>query len=153
MSQSAERPLLVYPDRLHRLSVQMEQMSLRAHEIVADTEEIARVMEKLVEELARGLDAVPLQNGMSTTDVLEKRFEIGPRQSYADVVQRLVGEPVFSLDEAYETIRHRITTDSKRVRDGLRQSLDRDERFRRLEDDDGEIYYQRVEQEVKEAVA
>lgn len=77
------------------------------------------------------------------------KYKIGRTEqthSYADVVWREFKMPEFPLDEAWEAVKDIIDTDAKRPRDSFRQSLNNDERFRKVKRSDG-IWYQRVDME------
>jgi hypothetical protein len=53
----------------------------------------------------------------------------------------------FSLDEAVATIRPMVIDPAERFRDGMRQGLQRDARFREIRHDDGTLYFRRVAKE------
>lgn len=62
---------------------------------------------------------------------------------YVDVVEKEMEEEIFSLDELWNAVGPLIETDNKRPRDSLRNALDRDDRYERLEDRSG-VWWRRV---------
>lgn len=88
-----------------------------------------------------------LGNGASTTPEHEsKLYKIGRargQHSYSEVAWREIEQPEFTLDEGWETVEPIVITKSDRARDSFRRSLDRDERFTRVEKDDNEIWFRR----------
>lgn len=86
-------------------------------------------------------------NGASDTPEREsKLYKIGRargQHSYSEVAWREVEKPEFTLDEGWRIVEPIIITKSDRGRDSFRRSLDRDERFTRVEKDDNEIWFRR----------
>jgi hypothetical protein len=76
-------------------------------------------------------------------------YRIGPgEESYATLVWRYMpADRSFSLDEAVATIRPMVIDPAERFRDGMRQGLQRDARFREIRHDDGTLYFRRVAKE------
>lgn len=64
--------------------------------------------------------------------------------SYADVVDLLVQRNEFSLDDAWETIKDSIVTESPRAKGSVRRSLLNDDRFKKIEGRDGS-WFRRVD--------
>lgn len=75
----------------------------------------------------------------------EPKYEISRTStySYADVADREIDAQEFSLQDAWRKIEPLIRTKAKRPRDSLRQSLDNDRRFERIEDRPGTWFRRR----------
>lgn len=95
---------------------------------------------------AFGLDAA----GNGASDVEERSYKIGRgegKYTYADVAYKVVDRPEFPISRAWDKVEPVIVTTSKRARDSFRRSLDMDDRFKRIEKDDDDIWYRRIDED------
>lgn len=79
-----------------------------------------------------------------------REYEIGLRNDqygYDEVAALELDRDVFSLDWAWDRLEPLVQTDAKRPRDAFRQSLDRSDRFERVDRDEKGVWWRRVDGE------
>jgi hypothetical protein len=88
--------------------------------------------ERQADRLATATKPETAGEGNGDRDPISGRYIIRPGGlSYADVVDLEVRQNVFSLDQAWTTIKDKIVTKSHRARESMRRALDGDQRFGR----------------------
>lgn len=127
----------------HRLEELRDTLTAALHEV----EELLKSPELVDRRRDTGPAPARERNGANPA-LIEPKYRIAPGQhSYADLVwEYMPAGKDFSLDDAVKVIRPMVIDPSERFRDGMRQGLKRDDRFREKRYDDG-VYFRKVTRE------